>query len=139
VSSRINEAVATGAVDLVGAMCDGGSFRLYTGTVPAYASVAPGTAIVTCPLEATAFGPGHINAGDAEAHLEGVPEDSSVVGSASVATYYRLHSAAGATVIQGTAGAAGSGADFILNSALIPAGVAFTLDSYTLHIPLNEA
>jgi len=99
---------------------DAGSLNIYSGVVPtnADAALSGNTLLGTLTFSATAF-PTPVTGGSMTANP--ITEDSSANATGD-ASFYRASSSGGTIVEQGSCGAAGSGAECILNTVSIVAG-----------------
>lgn len=133
-SDAAQNAACNAVVDLLDAGAAAGEIELRTGSKPNDPNdAATGTLLATVPFNDPAFG----NAGASvvgQADLAGtLPlEDPSPVASGTVG-WFRALDSNGAAVFDGTVGTSGSGADMIVNTVTVTAGVPFriTAGSYT--------
>ncbi len=119
----------TGLAAMV-ARAQGGKIQLRTGAKPSSADANPtGTLLAEYSLDATPFGASSNGVVPfADVPLQATPVASGTAG------HYRIVTSSGTPVFQGTAGASGSGAEMVLQSTAVSAGVTitFTIGSYTL-------
>jgi hypothetical protein len=133
VAIRLANATANAAANGIGALCNTGILRIYSGTIPTDANTAIGaqTILAELTMNATAFPTGTNGVITANA----ITQDTSA-NATGTASFYRLFASNGTTVIlDGTVGT--SGADLNLNSVSIQAGAAVQISSYTLTVPLS--
>lgn len=121
-------------VDAVAGRFDAGSgaatIEVRTGGKPATpASAATGTLLVTFTLADPAWG----GASAGSASLDVSPAISATAVAAGTAGWFRAKDSTGATVLDGTAGGSGSGADMILSNATITNGQVVNLISGTMN------
>jgi len=130
IPDNVRNAAADAVVDLLDADASAGYVEIRSGTQPATAgTAASGTLLATVTLAATAFGA-------ASAGVATAAAISTVTGSADgTAGWFRAYDGAGTTVIDGSAGASGSGAEMILSSTAITNGGDVTIDSWTVTMP----
>jgi hypothetical protein len=134
---RISAATAVAAVATLAALADGGSIILYSGTEPAYADSAAGTECATCEMAATAYGTAAADGTNhwAAVDLAATATDASATGG--TPTYFRMKTAAGAVITQGTVST--SGADLNLTAAAIAADAQVDITSLVIRLPYNGA
>ncbi|MDX3100456.1 hypothetical protein [Nonomuraea angiospora] len=136
--TRIPDGVRSAACDAVvdrvdvGTTNAAGRLRVYSGAQPASANNAPtGTLLAEVPLALPAF----TAASNGVATLLGVPLSASGL-AAGTAGWFRIVDRDAATVIDGSAGTAGT--QLILNTATISPGVTVQINSGTITMPGSE-
>lgn len=134
----ISMASAQAALNALTALMNGGSIKIYSGSVPATAETAITTQTVLssgCTLSATAFGnatdPG--STGLATATANSIASDTNAAASGT-ASFFRAFKSDGTTcVVQGTVGT--SLADMILNTVSISSGSTVAITSWVITLP----
>jgi hypothetical protein len=128
---QLTAATANAIADAVAALCDGGSILVYDGVQPATADdgVTTQTLLATCTFGSPAFLAAV--AGVATAHA--ITQDASA-DATGTAAWFRVKSAAAATVMDGTVGV---GANFDCNvvSTSVTAADPFPIASMTITAP----
>lgn len=137
-TTRLATATQNAMADAVAARADSGTgaatIKVYTGGQPASAnSAVTGTLLATFTCDDPAFDPSAGGVID----LVTVPLASTGVANGT-AGWFRLAASDGATVLDGAAGIAASGAELILNTATISIGVDVEVTSGTITQPSGE-
>lgn len=126
--------VADAIADLVDAGAGSGLLRVYTGTQPASADLAPtGTLLATFTTNDPAFG----TSGTGTVDLVVVPAVSTTGVAAGDAGWFRLLDSTGATVLDGSVTATGGGGDLIMSTVTVSIGLALQLTSGTITTPAS--
>lgn len=129
----ISNAAAIAQCNATVDLLDGGSIKIYAGTVPADTDTAitDQTLLAQLTYGTPAFGDAADDTGKATATANSITADSSA-NATGTATFFRACTSAGTAVRQGTVGTATS--DLVLNSVQISAGaeVSATADTYTV-------
>ena len=130
-ATRISTSARNAAASAVGALLNGGTVEIRTGSQPATpGTAATGTLLGTLTLSATAFGSpstGTITANS-------ITGDSSADASGT-AGWFRGYDSSSAAVIDGSITASGGGGDMTLDNVSIVAGGTISLTSWTLTMP----
>lgn len=126
---KISNAAANAEINALTALLNGGTLRIYSGTKPTDVDTAIGaqTILAELPLSNPAFGAGASGVATANAITTDATANAS-----GTASFYRAFASGGAAVCDGTVGATGSDSDLELNSAVIAAGAAVSVTSWTL-------
>lgn len=125
-------AAANAVADLVDAGSGSGLLRIYTGTQPASADLAPtGTLLATFTMNDPAFG----TVGSGTATLIVTPAISTTGVAAGNATWFRLLDSAGTTVLDGSVTESGGGGDLIMSTVTISIGLTLSLTAGTIVMP----
>jgi len=133
---RIANAGARAMADVLAALANGGTLRLYSGSQPAEADAAPtGTLLASGALPNPAFG----------AATDGAPGGVATAAAIAAITasapgtlgWFRVLSSGGATIWDGNIGLGASGADMIVAGAslAVVAGSSITISSLTVTMP----
>jgi len=124
-------AAANAVCDLIDADAGAGTCKVYTGTQPASANDAPsGTLLLTFTLSDPAFGSPTLGVKT----LAGVPLSTTGL-AAGTAGWCRLADQSGDTVLDGSAGATSSGAQFELSTTTVSIGLTVDLTAGTITMP----
>lgn len=141
---KISTAARSALADAVAALIDGGSgagvLRIYTGAQPAGPdSAATGTLLAECTLNDPSFGAA--SSGTITLDVSPAVSDSSANNSGTAGWFRLLTSTeaagTGLGVVDGSVGAAASGADLILSTTTITSGGTVTINSGTLTMPAS--
>jgi len=135
-NTRIANAAAIDALDAITANLNGGTLKIFDGTIPADCETADaGTLLAELSLNATAFGGATDANPGATASANAITGDSSANASGT-AQYFRAYTSGAACIIQGDVStvAAGTG-DLQLDTTSITAGDTVDVDSWTLTLP----
>lgn len=126
--------VADAVADLIDAGSGPGIIRIYTGTQPASADLAPtGTLLATFALNDPAFGP----SGTGTVNLIVTPAISTTGVAPGDAGWFRALTSAGATVIDGSITTTGGGGDLIMSTVTVSVGLALQLTAGTITTPAS--
>lgn len=127
-------AAANAVADLVDAGAGSGLVRIYTGTQPANADLAPtGTLLATFTTNDPAFG----TSGTGTANFIVVPAISTTGVAPGDAGWFRVFDSTGATVLDGSVTATGGGGDLIMNTVTVSIGLALQLTAGTITMPAS--
>lgn len=136
-ATKIANASAIAACDAVVDRLDTGGagyVEIRTGSQPSDPdAAATGTLLVTITLQNPAFGAAADINPNARAAMNGTP--SAVAVANGTAGWFRGYTNGAAKVIQGTAGASGSGEDMELDNTSIAIGQTVTIVSWTVTMP----
>lgn len=125
-------AATNAVVDLVDAGPGPGLLRIYTGTQPASADLAPtGTLLATFTTNDPSFG----TVGSGTANLVVTPALSATGVAAGNAGWFRLLDSTGTTVLDGSVTESGGGGDLIMSTVTISIGLVLNLTAGTLIMP----
>lgn len=130
-ATRISTAARNAAASAIGALLNGGTIEIRTGSQPATpGTAATGTVLGTLTLSATAFG----------AASTGVITANTITGDSSAdatgtAGWFRGYDSSTAAVIDGSVTATGGGGDMTLDSTSIVAGGTISMTSWTITMP----
>jgi hypothetical protein len=125
-----NDAVA----DLVDSGPGPGLLRIYTGSQPASADLAPiGALLATFTTNDPAFG----TSGTGTANLIVAPAISSIGIAPGDAGWFRLLDSTGVTVFDGSVTAPGGGGDMIMNTVTVSVGLALQLTAGSITTPAS--
>jgi hypothetical protein len=121
------------SVTAVKAVFNGGTVRIYGGTVPANASASLGAAVLLAEMTLAnpAFGATSVSGNDVVCQTP-APISDSAANATGTASFFRMMDTGGTLVEQGTAGGAGSGAEMILTQPALVAGGPVEITSITL-------
>jgi hypothetical protein len=138
ISDAAQNAACNGIVDLVDGGATNGEIEIRTGSKPADPNdAATGTLLATVPCNDPAFG----NSGASvvgQADLAGtLPLEDPTPVASGTAGWFRAMDSNGNAVFDGTVGVSGSGADMIVNTTTVTAGVPFRITSGSFTIPLQ--
>lgn len=130
-ATTARNAACDAIVDLTDAGAGAGTIKVYTGSQPASAQDAPtGTLLVTFTCADPAFGA----AATGVATLQSTPRTAAGVADGT-AGWFRVADSNAATVLDGTVGTSGSGAELILNTTAITNGGNVETTSGTITVP----
>lgn len=122
-SDSARTAMATGLRDTIDAGTGPGYVEIRTGAKPAsVATAATGTLLATVAL---ADPSGTVATGVLT--LSGLPKSDTAADNTGTAGWFRVYDSTGAGVLDGTCGAAGSGADMIIDNPSLVAGQTFSI------------
>lgn len=105
------DATVIASVNTVGALCNSGTLRIFTGSQPALNGALTGTLLVTLTFGSTAFANATASGGIVTANANAIT--SGVAGNTGTAGYFALVKSDGVTVV--TTGTCGIGLGFDLN------------------------
>lgn len=130
-TTRISTAARNAAIAPVGALLNGGTIEIRTGSQPATpGTAATGTVLGTLTLAATAFGSPSTGVITAAA----ITGDSSADASGT-AGWFRAYDSSTNAVIDGSITATGGGGDMTLDNVAVVAGGTINMTSWTLTMP----
>jgi hypothetical protein len=138
ISDAAQNAACNAIVDLIDAGAAAGTIDIRTGSKPADPNdAATGTLLATVPFNDPAFG----NSGATvvgQADLAGtLPLEDASPDASGTAGWFRAKDSNGNAIFDGTVGTSGSGADMIVNTTTVTAGVPFRITSGSFTIPLQ--
>lgn len=120
---------ANAIADLVDAGAGSGIIRIYTGSQPASADLAPtGTLLATFTTNDPAFGA----AGTGTANLIVVPAITTTGAAAGDAGWFRLLDSTAATILDGSVTATGGGGNLIMSTVTVSVGLTLQLTAGTI-------
>ena len=126
---KVSTNTANAIADTAGARLNGGTFKVYSGSIPATADTAvSGTLLMTFNLGASGFSGAATGGTDT---LAGVPI-TGTINAAGTAGYGALVNSSGVVEEYVDVGVSGSGATAILSTTTVPASGVVTLNSLTL-------
>ena len=123
------DATVIAGVAAVGALANGGSLKIYTGSQPALNGAITGTLLASLPMSATAFGTPTASAGTVTATANAIT--SATAGNTGTAGYFAILKSDGTTVVL-TGSVGTSGADLNLSSLSISSGATVSCSSFTI-------
>lgn len=130
-ATRISTSARNAAASAVGALLNGGTVEIRTGSQPATpGTAATGTLLGTLTLSATAFGAASTGTITANTITGDTSADAS-----GTAGWFRGIDSSSTAVIDGSITASGGGGDMTLDSTSIVAGGTISMTSWTLTMP----
>ena len=128
-SPEWNDATIIAGVAAMGALCNNGTLRIYTGSQPALNGALSGTLLATLTFGATAFGTPTASGGTVTAAANSIT--SGTAAASNTAGYFALVKSDTTTVVA-TGSVGTSGADLNLNSLAISSGATVSCSAFSL-------
>lgn len=132
----ISMAAAIAGLNAITALLNGGTIKIYTGSIPATCETASSGTLLSsgCGFSATAF-PTAVDGGSnglATATANTISSDTNAAATGT-AGYFRGYSSGSTCELQGTCGT--SSADMIMNTTTINAGATVAISSFVITLP----